>query len=106
MITSYAEIRSVATKSNVCESISYKSLTFPEAIRGSDPFKSDFTYAILLVAISYNAELAVLIISVNGMIVSQGVGVRMENLVQIEQTLQTQIWPWRVSNAVATRRSR
>jgi hypothetical protein len=34
MITSYAEIRSVATKSRVCASTSYKSLTFPSAILG------------------------------------------------------------------------
>lgn len=40
MITSYAEIRSVATKRRVLSSTSYRSRTLPRAMRGRDPWRS------------------------------------------------------------------
>ena len=45
MITSYAEIRSLATKSNVESSMAYKSRTFPEATFGSLDSRSMLTTA-------------------------------------------------------------
>ena len=41
MMTSYADIRSEATKSRVCSLTSYKSLTFPSAILGSPSMEVD-----------------------------------------------------------------
>jgi hypothetical protein len=41
MITSYAEIRSEATKSRVCSLTFYKSRTFPSAIFGSPSIEVD-----------------------------------------------------------------
>src|SRR3954453_8859603 len=46
--TSYAEMRSDATKSKVFASTSYSSRTLPEARRGNVPFKSNLHWAIML----------------------------------------------------------
>ena len=45
MITSYADMRSLATKSSVLSSMEYKSRTFPEATLGNLPWMSMFTIA-------------------------------------------------------------
>lgn len=45
IITSYADMRSLATKSSVASSIAYRSRTFPEATLGSLPRISMLTIA-------------------------------------------------------------